>query len=102
MKTRVFLAAVLITLVVTWTTPNADGRAEESAQTSLGARQAQALLENLDLRFVPSLTFHIDDANERGRRIDALLALIVDQLRLGEAVQDQPRYTDQGPTHNGA
>lgn len=62
----------------------------------------QALVENLDLRFVPSLTFHIDDANERGRRIDALLDSIVDQLHRGEAVQDQSGSPDQGPTHNGA
>jgi ribosome-binding factor A len=32
-----------------------------------------ALAENLDLRFVPMLSFHIDSSNERGRRIDALL-----------------------------
>lgn len=62
----------------------------------------QALLENLDLRFVPTLTFHIDDANERGRRIDALLDSLVDQAHRSEVLQDQPRYTDQGPTHNGA
>ena len=36
----------------------------------------QALVENLDLRFVPMLTFHIDDTNQRGRRIDALLDTI--------------------------
>jgi ribosome-binding factor A len=36
----------------------------------------QALVENLNLRFVPMLSFHIDDANERGRRIDALLEAI--------------------------
>ena len=33
----------------------------------------QAIVENLDLRFVPMLSFHIDETNERGRRIDALL-----------------------------
>jgi ribosome-binding factor A len=32
-----------------------------------------ALVENLDLRFVPMLSFHIDSSYERGRRIDALL-----------------------------
>lgn len=36
----------------------------------------QALVENLNLRFVPMLSFHIDDTNERGRRIDALLEAI--------------------------
>ncbi len=33
----------------------------------------RALIENLDLRFVPVLSFHIDDTGERARRIDALL-----------------------------
>jgi len=33
----------------------------------------QAVVENLELRFVPMLTFHIDETNERGRRIDTLL-----------------------------
>ncbi len=33
----------------------------------------QAIVENLDLRFVPMLSFHIDNTSERGRRIDALL-----------------------------
>lgn len=33
----------------------------------------RALIESLDLRFVPELTFHIDDTGERARRIDALL-----------------------------
>jgi ribosome-binding factor A len=36
----------------------------------------RAVVENLELRFVPMLTFHIDDTNERGRRIDALLDTI--------------------------
>ena len=36
----------------------------------------QALVENLNLRLVPMLSFHIDDTNERGRRIDALLEAI--------------------------
>jgi ribosome-binding factor A len=36
----------------------------------------QAIVQNLDLRFVPMLSFHIDDTNERGRRIDALLDTI--------------------------
>ncbi len=39
----------------------------------------QALVENLELRFVPMLTFHIDDANQRGRRIDALLDTIAEE-----------------------
>jgi ribosome-binding factor A len=36
----------------------------------------QALIQNLNLRFVPMLSFHIDDTNERGRRIEALLEAI--------------------------
>jgi ribosome-binding factor A len=32
-----------------------------------------ALAENLTLRFIPELTFHIDTSTERGRRIDVLL-----------------------------
>jgi ribosome-binding factor A len=45
----------------------------------------QALVENLDLRFVPMLSFHVDDTNARGRRIDALLDTIA-----GETVQASP------------
>ncbi len=33
----------------------------------------EALVENVNLRYVPHLTFHIDNTTERGRRIDALL-----------------------------
>ncbi len=33
----------------------------------------EALVENVNLRYVPHLTFHIDNTNERGRRIDAIL-----------------------------
>jgi ribosome-binding factor A len=36
----------------------------------------QAMVQNLELRFVPMLSFHIDDTNQRGRRIDALLDTI--------------------------
>jgi ribosome-binding factor A len=32
-----------------------------------------ALAENLTLRFIPELTFHIDTSTERGHRVDALL-----------------------------
>jgi ribosome-binding factor A len=38
-----------------------------------------ALVENLDLRFVPMLSFHIDNSNQRGRRIDALLDLLAEE-----------------------
>jgi ribosome-binding factor A len=45
----------------------------------------QALVENLDLRFVPMLSFHIDNTNERGRRIDALLDSIArDAVQAGQ------------------
>lgn len=43
----------------------------------------RAVVENLDLRFVPMLTFHIDEANQRGRRIDALLDTIAGETVLG-------------------
>jgi len=33
----------------------------------------QALSEDLSLRYVPELTFHMDDTNARGRRIDEIL-----------------------------
>ncbi len=33
----------------------------------------RALLENLNLRYVPHLTFHIDNAEQRGRRVDEIL-----------------------------
>jgi ribosome-binding factor A len=39
----------------------------------------QAIVQNLDLRFVPMLSFHIDATNERGRRIDALLDSIASE-----------------------
>jgi ribosome-binding factor A len=45
----------------------------------------RAVVENLELRFVPMLTFHIDDTNERGRRIEALL----DSIAGDEAHQPQ-------------
>ena len=36
----------------------------------------QALLANLNLRFVPELSFHIDATNQRAQRIDALIEAI--------------------------
>ena len=39
----------------------------------------QAVVENLDLRFAPMLTFHIDNSNVRGQRIDALLDAIASE-----------------------
>jgi ribosome-binding factor A len=56
-----------------------------------------ALVENLDLRFVPMLSFHIDSSNERGRRIDALLDALSEQT--GETAQDSmasPMVKDDG------
>ncbi len=38
-----------------------------------------ALAENLTLRFIPELTFHIDSSSERGRRIDALLDTVAQE-----------------------
>jgi len=36
----------------------------------------QSLVENLNLRFVPELTFQIDTSSARARRIDTLLNII--------------------------
>ncbi len=36
----------------------------------------EALAENVNLRYVPHLTFAIDSSSERGRRVDALLDAI--------------------------
>jgi ribosome-binding factor A len=47
-----------------------------------------ALVENLDLRFVPMLSFHIDSTNERGRRIDALLDMLTRET--GEEAASPP------------
>ncbi len=33
----------------------------------------EALVENVNLRYVPHLSFHIDDTSARGQRVDALL-----------------------------
>jgi ribosome-binding factor A len=52
----------------------------------------QAIVENLDLRFVPMLSFHIDNTSERGRRIDALLDTIAreaSQVSLVAVVKDE-------------
>jgi ribosome-binding factor A len=62
--------------------------ASQSGEVLAALRHAEgylrrAVVENLELRFVPMLTFHIDETNERGRRIDALLDTIV-----GETVQE--------------
>jgi ribosome-binding factor A len=51
---------------------------ESSKQVLAALRHAEgflreALLQNLSLRFVPELTFHIDSSSERAQRIDALL-----------------------------
>jgi ribosome-binding factor A len=51
---------------------------ESSKQVLAALRHAEgylrkALLQNLSLRFVPELTFHIDTSSERAQRIDALL-----------------------------
>jgi ribosome-binding factor A len=49
----------------------------------------RALLENLDLRFVPMLSFHIDRTGERGQRIDALLdTLALEHRNAGPAATD--------------
>jgi ribosome-binding factor A len=36
----------------------------------------RALAENLNLRFVPELTFQLDTSGRRGQRVDELLAQI--------------------------
>jgi ribosome-binding factor A len=65
----------------------------------------RALVENLDLRVVPTLSFHIDETSGRARRIDALLDEIAHSpdgdLRSpdGDLRQDQPQISDE---HNPA
>ena len=51
---------------------------ESSKQVLAALRHAEgflrrALLQNLSLRFVPELTFHIDTSTDRAQRIDSLL-----------------------------
>jgi ribosome-binding factor A len=51
---------------------------ESSKQVLAALRHAEgflrrALLQNLSLRFVPELTFHIDTSGERAQRIEAVL-----------------------------
>lgn len=36
----------------------------------------EALLENVNLRYIPHLSFHVDDTHSRGQRIDKLLDMI--------------------------
>ncbi len=45
----------------------------------------EALLENVNLRFVPHLSFAIDETNARGKRIDDLLDTIEHQPETGTA-----------------
>jgi ribosome-binding factor A len=64
---------------------------DQSAEVLQALRHAEsylrhALVESLDLRFVPILSFHIDNTNQRGRRIDALL----DILARGTGVPGEP------------
>jgi ribosome-binding factor A len=51
----------------------------------------RSLLENLNLRYMPELTFHVDLSGEHGRRIDALLnsiALEADQGQEDDTTED--------------
>lgn len=49
------------------------GRAVIEALRQSESYLRRRLLENLDLRVIPSLSFHLDTAGERGRRVDLLL-----------------------------
>jgi ribosome-binding factor A len=50
------------------------------------------LAESLDLRAVPSLTFHIDTVEQRARRVDAIL----DQIAVVEKAQPDEADSDAG------
>jgi ribosome-binding factor A len=52
----------------------------------------RALAEHLDLRVVPELSFHLDYAAERGRRVDRLLDEITSET--GSAGDDEQDDTD--------
>jgi ribosome-binding factor A len=58
------------------TLPSAGSREVLEALRHAEGFLRQAIVENLDLRFVPMLSFHIDNTSERGRRIDTLLDTI--------------------------
>lgn len=51
----------------------------------------RALLENLGLRVVPNLFFHIDMTERRAQQVDALLDLIA---QTGAAPSDQEQHAD--------
>jgi ribosome-binding factor A len=44
------------------------------------------LAESLSLRFVPELTFYVDETEARGRHIDELL----DRIAISTHLQDEP------------
>jgi len=54
----------------------------------------QALSEDLSLRYVPELTFHMDDTNARGRRIDEILDEIEHQFPSEENYELDPNIGD--------
>jgi ribosome-binding factor A len=52
----------------------------------------RGLVERTDLRYVPHLTFHVDDTAERGRRVDELLDSISSSTQALRS--DEPDNTD--------
>jgi ribosome-binding factor A len=59
----------------------------------------RALVENLDLRFVPDLFFHIDMTERRAQHIDALLDTIV---QTSTAPSDQEQHADASESDRSA
>ncbi len=68
---------------------------ERNAQVLAALRHAEsflrrALAENLNLRVVPALSFHVDETERRARRVDALLdALMAEARSAGPAPQNE-------------
>ena len=62
---------------------------DESRHIIAGLRRSagflrRSLLENLNLRYLPELTFHVDLSGEHGRRIDSLLDSITVEAEQGQ------------------
>lgn len=75
--------------------PHASTRAVLEALRHAEGFLRSALAQNLSLRFVPELTFHLDTSSERAQRIDALLDTIT---RTSPAITDED--TDAAPQYD--
>jgi ribosome-binding factor A len=54
----------------------------------------KALVENLDLRVIPHLTFTVDETTERARRVDELLEQIARQSPTPDTEKHEPDDTE--------